>query len=64
METLYPHRIWNSAYCQQTILKDKDGKVKAIFNSSLQQPKKGSPNITLKVNGKEKIYNLSWKNIK
>jgi hypothetical protein len=42
MQTLTVHREWGSSYNQRTILKDCNNKVKAIFSSSLRQPKRGT----------------------
>ena len=59
METLTVHRNWQSAYNQTTILKDKLGKVKAIFNSSINQPRKGTKTIVINCNQ----FLLDWSNI-
>lgn len=50
-------RVWQSAYVQQTILRDEKGAVKKIINSPLQQPKKKDKEYVL--NGKK--YLLVWK---
>ena len=59
MEILTVHRNWKSAYNQTTILKDKFGKVKAIFNSSIKQPRKGTKTIVINC----KQFLLDWSNI-
>ena len=60
MITLIVYREWGSSYNQQTILKDEKGKVKAIFNSSLRQPKRGTKEITINCNR----FLLDWSNVK
>lgn len=57
--TLYVYRNWQSAYSQQTILKDGNNKVKAIFNSSLRQPKRGTKTIIINC----WTYALNWENV-
>lgn len=57
--TLTVYREWQSAYNQTTILKDSNGKVKAIFNSSLQQPKRAQKELKIK----ETVYKLNWSNV-
>jgi len=60
MKTLMVNRCWTSAYCQQTTLKDEDGKTVEIINSPLKQPKKGTETIELTKNGKKTVYRLNW----
>ena len=55
-ETLQVYRDWKSSYNQITYLKDSKGKVKAIIQSSIQQPKKNQKQYTL--NGI--TFNLNW----
>lgn len=57
--TLTVERQWNNAYVQTTILRDSNNKVKAIFNSSLRQPKKGLKSITINCN----TFLLNWDNV-
>jgi hypothetical protein len=59
LQTLTVHRNWQSAYSQQTILKDCNNKVKAIFNSSLRQPKRGTKQIIINCN----TFLLNWENV-
>lgn len=59
MNILTVYREWESAYNQRTILKDSNGKVKAIFSSSLRQPKRGQKTIIL--NCWE--FTLNWDNV-
>jgi len=59
MEILTVHRNWKSAYNKTTILKNKLGKVKAIFNSSINQPRKGTKTIEINCNK----FLLDWSNI-
>lgn len=47
-EVLTVERDWKNAYCQTTILRDENGRVKKIISSSIQQPKK-----------KDKTYSLN-----
>ena len=56
IQTLTVYRNWKSAYNQQTILKDCNNKVKAIFNSSLKQPKRGTKTIIINCCK----YKLDW----
>jgi hypothetical protein len=60
MSTLTVFRDWQSAYNQTTTLVTKDGKVRKIINSSLQQPKKKDK--TININGI--TYLLNWQNVK
>ena len=59
IQTLTVYRNWKSAYNQQTILKDCNNKVKAIFNSSLKQPKRGTKSIVINCN----TFLLNWENV-
>lgn len=59
IQTLTVYRNWKSAYNQQTILKDCNNKVKAIFNSSLKQPKRGTKTIIINC----KTFLLNWENV-
>ena len=59
IQTLYVYRNWKSAYSQQTILKDRNNKVKAIINSSLKQPKRGTKTIIINCN----TFLLNWENV-
>lgn len=58
MNTLYAHREKQQYRRYTTVLKDKEGKVKAIFGSYLTQPRKGTKVLT--VNCWE--YNIDWSN--
>ena len=60
IQTLTVYRNWKSAYSQQTILKDCNNKVKAIFNSSLKQPRKGTKTIIINC----WTFKLDWSNVK
>ena len=59
MITLYAFRESKGAYNCQTILKDSEGKTKAIFSNMLRQPKRGQKTITL--NCWE--FGLNWDNV-
>ena len=59
IQTLTVYRNWKSAYSQQTILKDCNNKVKAIFNSSLKQPRKGTKTIVINC----WTFKLDWSNV-
>lgn len=59
MITLIVFREWESAYNQRTILKDMQGKTKAIISSSIQQPKRGQKEITINCFK----YALNWDNV-
>jgi len=59
MITLIVYREWKSSYNQRTILKDKDGKVKAIFSSSIKQPKRGTKEVIINCNR----FLLNWDNV-
>jgi hypothetical protein len=59
MQTLTVEGHWNSAYVQTTILKDCNNKVKAIFSSSLRQPKRGTKEIIINCN----TFLLNWENV-
>lgn len=56
MITLKVERNRTSPYNQTTVLKDSNGKVKAIYNSMLRQPRKGQKTITLNCF----VYALDW----
>ena len=58
IQTLTVHRDWKSSYNQTTILKDKEGKIKAIFASSIKQPRWKQKTITVNC----WVYNLDWSN--
>lgn len=60
METLIVSRVKKSPYNITTTLKDTNGKVKAIFNTMLNQPKKHTKTIV--VRGIK--YKLNWDNVK
>lgn len=57
--TLTVERTWESSYNQITTLKDCNGKVKAIFSSSIRQPKRAQKEIKIK----ETVYLLDWSNV-
>ena len=57
--TLTVYREWGSSYNQTTILKDDKGKVKAIFPSSLRQPKRNQKTIVVNCN----TFALNWDNV-
>jgi hypothetical protein len=59
MQTLTVHRDWQSSYNQITVLKDCNNKVKAIFSSSINQPKKGTKQIIINNN----VFLLNWENV-
>jgi len=59
MITLYAYRQQNTWYSKTTILKDKDGKVKAIFNNSITQPKRGTKVLTVNCCK----YLIDWTNV-
>lgn len=59
MITLTVYREWQSSYNQTTILKDSNGKTKAIFSSSIRQPKRNSKTIVINCC----IYALNWSNV-
>ena len=48
-----------SSYHIETTLRTKDGKVKAIFNSMLNQPKRGTKTIVIN----SWTYSLNWDNV-
>lgn len=56
MITLKVERDKKSTYVQTTVLKDSKGKVKAIFNSMLRQPRKNQKTIVINCS----TYNLDW----
>ena len=57
--TLTVERHWQSSYSQTTILKTADNKIKAIFNSSIRQPKRGQKTIVVNC----WTYKLDWSNV-
>jgi hypothetical protein len=59
MIVLTVYREWESAYNQRTILKDSNGKIRAIISSSLRQPKRGQKEITINCFK----YALNWQNV-
>jgi hypothetical protein len=59
MEALTVERTWITPYNQTTILKDSNNKVKAIFSSSLRQPKRGQKEIIINCFR----YSLNWDNV-
>lgn len=58
-ETLTVERKRYSSYHIETTLRDKNGKVKAIFNSMLNQIKRGTKEIN--INGS--TFLLDWENV-
>lgn len=58
MNTLTVFRDWESSYNQITTLKDCNGRVKKIINSSLQQPQRKDKTFTIKGT----VYLLDWSN--
>lgn len=55
-ETLYVYREWQSSYNQITYIKDIKGHVLKTITSSIQQPKKGCKELTIRgIN-----YKLNW----
>lgn len=63
MEILYIERNWDSAYSQISTLKTKEGKVKAIISSSINQPKMNQPTIKITKLGKTVEYQLNWSRV-
>jgi hypothetical protein len=59
IQTLTVYRNRFSAYHIETTLKDEQGKVKAIFNSMLRQPKRGTKTIVINC----WTYALNWDNV-
>lgn len=59
LTTLTVERKRFNAYHIETTLKTKDGKVKAIFNSMLKQPKRGTKTIVINCF----TYALNWENV-
>lgn len=57
--TLYVERKRFGVYHIETTLKDSTGKVKAIFNSMLRQPRKGQRTILINCNR----FALDWSNV-
>jgi len=60
MDVLYVFRDRQGAYNQTTTIKDSNNKVKAIFNSMLQQPRKNTKTITINSN----TFKLDWRYVK
>lgn len=58
MKTLIVERIRFNAYHIETTLRDENGRVKAVFNSMLRQPRRGQKEITINCN----TYKLDWGN--
>ena len=59
MLVLTVYREWESAYNQRTILKDMQGKTKAIISSSIRQPKRNQATIVINCF----TYMLDWSNV-
>lgn len=59
MEILTVERKRFNSYHIETTLRDKNGKVKAIFNSMLRQPKRGQKEIVINCN----TFLLDWENV-
>jgi len=59
IQTLTVERQRFSAYHIETTLRDNNGKVKAVFNSMLRQPKRGTKQITINCN----TFLLNWENV-
>lgn len=59
MITLTVFREWQSSYNQRTVLKTADNKIKAIFNSSIRQPKRNTKTIVINC----WTYKLDWSNV-
>lgn len=59
MEQLIVERKRFSSYHIETTLRDKNGKVKATFNSMLNQPKRGTKTIVINC----WTYSLNWDNV-
>lgn len=60
IQTLTVERTTIGTYNKTTILRDNKGKVKAIINSLLKHPKKGSKSIIINNN----TWLLNWDNVK
>lgn len=60
MKTLFVFRERQGAYNQTTTVKDKNGKVKAIYSTMLSQPRKNQETIEINSN----LYKLDWQNVK
>ena len=60
MKTLTVERRRYNSYNIETILRTKEGKVKAIFNSMLKQPRKGTKTIVINC----WTFKLDWSNVK
>lgn len=58
MQTLYAYREQRQYKRYTTTLKDKEGKVKAIFANHLTQPRKGTKVLTVNC----WKYNIDWSN--
>ena len=59
MIVLTVYREWESSYNQRTILKDSNGKTKAIISSSLRQPKRGQKTIVINCFK----FTLNWEHV-
>jgi len=59
MTILKVNRNWQSAYLQQTILTDQQGKVKLILSKATQQPRHGLKTIEIR----QKTYVLDWSGV-
>lgn len=59
MVVLKVHRQFESTYNQVSVLKTLDGKVKAIINGYINQPKKNTKTIVVN----KIVYKLDWSNV-
>jgi len=59
MLVLTVYREWQSSYSQTTILKDSEGKVKAIYSSSIRQPKFNQKTVVVNCC----TFALNWDNV-
>lgn len=59
LQTLTVERKVYSSYHIETTLTTNEGKVKAIFNSMLRQPKRGTKTIIINCN----TFLLNWDNV-
>lgn len=59
LQILYVERQWLNAYVQTTILKDSEGKVKAIYSSSIRQPKFKQKTVVVNCC----TFALNWDNV-
>lgn len=60
LQTLTVERKRFNPYHIETILRTKEGKVKAIFNNMLKQPRKGTKTIVINC----WTFKLDWSNVK